>query len=88
LIQGIFARVPQDFDGFRIDVRRIVGAGSTVRVEARYGGIARATGKSIDVQAAHVWDLKDGKVVRWQQYTDTWQFAQLTGVRSVEAAAR
>jgi ketosteroid isomerase-like protein len=32
-----------------------------------------------DVQAAHVWDLRGGKAVRFQQYTDTWQIAQVTG---------
>lgn len=36
----------------------------------------RASGKRIDAQVAHVWDFRDGKVVRWQQYTDAWQFAQ------------
>jgi hypothetical protein len=27
-----------------------------------------------------VWDFHDGKVVRWRQYSDTWQFADVTGV--------
>ncbi|MGH7276807.1 MAG: nuclear transport factor 2 family protein [Candidatus Rokuibacteriota bacterium] len=80
VVDGVFARIPQDFDGFRIDVRRIVGCGDTVLVEARYRATVKATGKPLDVQVAHVWDLRDGKVVRWQQYTDTWQFAQVTGV--------
>ena len=34
----------------------------------------------LDAQVAHVWDFRDGKVVRFQQYTDTWQFAQVTGI--------
>jgi len=80
VLEGVFARIPQDFDGFKVDVRRIVGAGDTVLVEARYRATAKATRKPLDVQVAHVWDFRDGKVVRWQQYTDTWQFAQVTGV--------
>lgn len=79
IVQGVFARLPQDFDGFRVDVRRIVGGGDTVLVEARYRGTAKATGKALDAQVAHVWDLRDGKIVRFQQYTDTWQVAQATG---------
>jgi ketosteroid isomerase-like protein len=75
----VFARLPEDFDGFRIDVRRMVGCGDTVLVESRYGGTARATGKPLDAQVAHVWDLREGKVVHWQQYTDTWHFAEVTG---------
>ena len=80
VLQGVFARIPQDFDGFRADVRRIVGCGETVLVEARYRATVKATGKPLDAQVAHVWDFRDGKVVRWQQYSDTWQFAQATGV--------
>jgi uncharacterized protein len=76
VLEGVFARIPKDFDGFRVDVQRIVGCGDTVLVEARYRATARASGKRIDAQVAHVWDFRDGKVVRWQQYTDTWQFAQ------------
>ena len=80
----MLARIAQDIDGFGIDVRRIVAAGDTVLVEARYKGTAKATGKAIDAQVAHVWDLREGEAVRFQQYTDTWHFAQATGVVPLE----
>jgi uncharacterized protein len=86
VLDGVIARIPQDLDGFRMDVSRIVASGDTVLVEARYRATAKATGKPIDAQVAHVWDLRDGKVVRFQQYTDTWQFAQATGVAPLERA--
>jgi ketosteroid isomerase-like protein len=79
VLNGVFMRIGQDFDGFRIQVRRMVGAGDTVLVEARYLATARATGKKLDAQVAHVWDVRGGKLVRFQQYTDTWQVAQATG---------
>ena len=78
IVNGVFARIPNDFDGFRIEIRRMVASGDTVLVEARYRATAKATGKPLNAQVAHVWDLRDGKVVRFQQYTDTWQFAQAT----------
>lgn len=81
VIEGVFARIPQDFTDFRIDLTRILGIGDTVVVEARYRATsAAATGRPLDAQVAHVWDFRDDKVIRWQQYTDTWQFAVLTGV--------
>ena len=58
-----------------------VSVGDTVLVEARYRGKIRATGLTMDAQVAHVWDFRDGKVVRWQQYTDTWQLAQVMGTQ-------
>ena len=81
VVQGVFARIPETFgDTFRIEPERFVDCGSTVLVQARYHGVAQATGKEIDVQVAHVWDLgDDGKVTRFQQYTDTWAFAEATG---------
>jgi ketosteroid isomerase-like protein len=87
IVNGVIARIPRDFDGFAIEVRRIVAAGSTVLVQARYRGTAKATGRKFDIQAAHVWELQDGKVVRFQQYTDTWQFAQVTAIAPLEATA-
>ena len=79
VLTGVFARLPHDFDNFSIEIGRMVAAGDTVLVEARYRAIAKATGKLLNAQVAHVWDLRNGKIVRFQQYTDTWQFAQVTG---------
>lgn len=76
--EGVFARIPQDFDDFRIDVQRIVGLGETVLAEVRYHGTVKATGRNLDAQVAHVWDFRAGKCVRWQQYADTWQIAHVT----------
>ena len=80
VLNGVFARIGQDFDGFTVDVGRLVGCGDTVLSEGRYRGTVKATGKRLDVQVAHVWDVRDGKIMRFQQYVDTWQVAQATGV--------
>jgi ketosteroid isomerase-like protein len=81
VLEGVFMRLGQDFgDTFAVNVRRIVDCGDTVVMEDRYTGTAQASGKALDAQVTHVWDLRDGKVVRWQQYTDTHQFAEVMGV--------
>jgi len=80
IVNGVFAHLPQHFDGFRIEINRMIASGDTVVVEARYRGKAKATGKPLDAQAVHVWEFRDGKGVRFQGYTDTWQFAQATGI--------
>jgi ketosteroid isomerase-like protein len=86
VLENVFGRLPQDFDGFTVDVQRLVGCGDTVLTEARYRATFKANGKPLDTQVAHVWDFRDGKVVRWQQYTDTWQFADVTGFTPQGAA--
>lgn len=79
--EGVFARVAETFgDTFRIQPQRFVNCGSTVLVEARYQGVVQATGREFDIQVAHVWDMNTaGKVTKFQQYTDTWAFADVTG---------
>lgn len=85
VVQGVFARIPETFgDTFHIELKRILDCGSTVVVEGRYHGTAHATGKELDALVTHVWDVgADGKIVKFQQYTDTYQFAQVTGVTPV-----
>jgi ketosteroid isomerase-like protein len=80
IVSGLFARIPEDFDDFRVEVRRMIAEGDTVMVEARYHGTARATGKPLDAQAVHVWDFAGDKLVMWQQYVDTWQVVDVLGV--------
>ena len=69
-----------DIEGFEIRPERFLADGDTVVMQGRYWGAkAHATGEPVDVQAAHVWDLKDGKAVRFQQYVDTLHFAERPG---------
>ena len=35
------------------------------------------TGKTLDVPVVHVWDLRDGKIVRFRQFIDTVRFAEV-----------
>ena len=81
VVDGVFARIGQEFEDFRVEPHRFIGAGDTVVVEARHHAVShRATGKPLDAQVAHVSDLRNGKVVRWQQYVDTRQLADVMGV--------
>ncbi len=42
---------------------------ATLRYQAKH----KATGKMIDSQTAHLWTLRDGKIIGFQQFTDTKQ---------------
>ena len=77
--QGVFQRLIGDVDNFSLVVDNVVDSGDTVVTEGRYRGTMKKTGAAIDAQFAHVWQVRDGKVVRFQQYTDTRQWAQAAG---------
>jgi len=81
VLEHVFARIATEYEDFRIDTHRFLGDGDTVVVEGRYRATkCLPTGKPLDAQVAHVWDLRDGKVVRFQQYTDTEQLCDVLGV--------
>lgn len=73
--EGVFLRIASDLEGFQVIPNNFIDAGDTVVVEGRYQGTMRATGKSVDAQFAHVWEFREGKVIRFQQYTDTQQWS-------------
>ncbi|NNC52188.1 MAG: nuclear transport factor 2 family protein [Erythrobacter sp.] len=71
IMKGVFARTAEDWDGFTVHMNDIVDGGDRVVAMGRYEGTHRQSGKPLDVQAAHVWTIEGGKVVRFQQYIDT-----------------
>ena len=79
ILGGVFARLGAEWDGFAALPEEFLDAGDTIVVLGRYRGSHKATGRSLDAQLAHVWRLKDGKAVAFQQYTDTLQAARATG---------
>jgi ketosteroid isomerase-like protein len=77
--EGVFQRIVADADGFTLQLNNIIDGGDTVVTEGRYRATMKKTGTPVDAQFAHVWQLRDGKVVRFQQYTDTRQWALAAG---------
>ena len=56
-----FSAVPEEF----------LDAGNEVVVIGRYRGIAKGTGKELDVPFVHVWTVREEKAVRFRQFLDT-----------------
>ena len=82
VLTNVFARIPHDFDRFEVHPTTFHDAGETVVVEGRYRARAAAISDPLDAQVCHVWAVRDGKLAAFQQYTDTWQFAQVTSSSS------
>lgn len=81
VVDGVIQRIGAEFEGFEILPTRFLGAGDTVVMEGRYRAQRHtATGKPLDAEVVHVWDLRNGKVARFHQYVDTRQWADVLGV--------
>lgn len=81
VLNNLFVKLGAEWDGFAVHPKSFHDAGNSVIVEARYTGKYKATGKSMDTQVCHVWDVKDGKVTRFQQYVDTAKLQDVMGVK-------
>ncbi len=71
VLTNVFARLGSEWEGYAAVPHAFVAEGDTVVALGDYGGTYKATGKSFSAPFAHVWTLREGKVVRFQQYTDT-----------------
>lgn len=78
--EGVFQRLVSEVDNFTVLPENFIEGADSVVVEGRYQGTFKATGRLLDAQFAHVWRLRDGKVVRFQQYTDTRKWGEAAGV--------
>jgi ketosteroid isomerase-like protein len=78
VLEGVFMRLGADWEGFTVTPGEWLDAGNHVVVLGTYSGTHRATGREVRAQFAHVWGVRGGRVVRFQQYTDTKQFAEAT----------
>jgi ketosteroid isomerase-like protein len=80
VLEKVLARIGQEYERFRVEPHRFIGDGDTVVMEGRYKADRhQATGKPLDAEVVHIWDLRDGRIVRFHQYTDTRQMADVLG---------
>lgn len=79
IVAGVFARLAGEWDGFGLTMDDLIDGGDRVVALGRYTGTYKGTGRKMNPQAVHVWTLKDGKVVAFQQYLDTLDMARAMG---------
>ena len=70
--RNIFDPLDEDWwDEFTAEPEEFLDAGSEIVVLGRYRGVAKQTGKELDVPFVHVWRVEAGKAVRFRQFLDT-----------------
>ena len=71
VLEGVFMKLGTEWDGYAAVPDEFIDAGETVVVLGKYSGKYKATGKSFLANFAHVWRLREGKAIKFVQYTDT-----------------
>ena len=81
VLEGVFMRIATEWEGFTVVASKIVdgGDGNVISI-GTYSGKFLKTGKSMTVPFAHEWEMRDGKVVKFNQHTDTLVIARDLGL--------
>ena len=74
---GVFGRLLAAIDNFSAVPDRFVDGGDDVIVLGHYGGTMKHSGAKLDAPFCHVYRFTGDRIVSFQQYTDTAQWARL-----------
>ena len=70
--RNVFDPLDRDWwEEFVVEPEEFLESGEQVVVLGRYRGVAKETGKALDVPFVHVWTFRDGLAVRFRQFLDT-----------------
>ena len=74
VLSGVLARLAGDWKPFHVAPDRVLADGDdrdTVVAVGTYTGTHKATGRSFRARFAHIWELRDGKIIAFEQIADT-----------------
>lgn len=71
VLDNVFGVLGRDWKDYRFEPETLLDAGDNIIGVGVYQGEYRATKKSMHARVTHIWTLNDGKVVAFEQFTDT-----------------
>ena len=79
VIDNVFKVLGSTWDNYHLDLELLVEGGDVIVGIGTYSGTYRTTGKAMQARVAHVWRLDAGKIVKFEQFTDTLLVAKAMG---------
>lgn len=71
VVENVFSVLGRDWIGYRFELQDLVDGGDRIVAVGTYHGTCRATGKQLRARVAHAWALENGRVITFEQFTDT-----------------
>jgi ketosteroid isomerase-like protein len=78
VLEEVFARFATEWSDWQAVVHQWLDAGETIVALGEYRGTYKATARSTVAAFAHVYDLRDGRIVCFRQYADTAKICEAT----------
>lgn len=76
IVENVFDGMANDWIDVTVTPERYIDGGETVVALVTWSGTNVETGTSTEFEAAHVFDLEDGRITRWTSYADSALFNQ------------
>jgi ketosteroid isomerase-like protein len=73
--------VVEAFEDYRVEAKEFIEADEVVVVPVRISGRGRASGAKLEMHVAHLWELRNGKVIRGDVYRTTEEALEAAGLR-------
>ena len=77
VLEGMLLPAMQEWEPYTLTPHEFICEGEKVVSVGRFNGTNRVTGKQVEVDYSHIWEVKGNKIVRNRQFIDT---------RKIEAA--
>ena len=71
IIKNVFIRLGCEWIDYRFTPEGYVASDDKVVAYGSYTGTYKITGKSFVARVAHVWRLKEGKIIKFEQFVDS-----------------
>lgn len=71
ITKNVFSRLGSEWTDYKFTPENYVTSDDIVVAYGTYTGTYKATGKSFTARVAHVWKLKDRKIVKFEQFVDS-----------------
>lgn len=71
IVEGVFKPLGEAFEGYTFTLERLLNAGDEAVAIGNYTAKHKKSGKAMDVRVVHVWGASEGKIRRFEQFTDT-----------------
>lgn len=76
VVQHVFSALGSEWDHYTFSLEHIIDGGEQLVGIGTYSGSYRKTGKSMKARVTHVWRVAGGKIISFEQFTDTLLVAQ------------
>lgn len=71
IVEHVFKVLGSEWHDYRMTLESLIDGGDRIVGLGAYSGTCMRTGRTLQARVAHVWRLDGGKIVAFEQFTDT-----------------